>query len=327
MHTLQSMVMVMVIALVAIGSNSVQANYADRPEVQVMADRLAKKGLNKADVLSAMSEAKRLDSVIHAMNRPAEKKEWKDYRPIFLKSARLKAATGFYHKHSDVLHTAESQFRVPVQVILAIIGIETYYGRNKGNFRVIDALATLGLDYPRRAKFFLGELESLFLLGQEEQLNPLTLKGSYAGAMGFGQFIPSSYLAYAVDFDADGRRDLIDNPVDAIGSVANYLAEHGWDMRYGIAHPVTDAAAQIEQMESPVSVNKTGLAFTQAGVKGIPSDWSSLLLDILGLHGTNGSEYWAVTNNFYVITRYNRSPLYAMAVTQLSDEIARELSL
>ncbi len=319
--------MVLVIGLIGLDLDSVQANYADRPEVQEMADRLADKGLIREDILSAMSEAKRLDSVIDAMNRPAERKKWKDYRPIFLKSARLKAAKGFYYKHRDALHAAESEIRVPVQVILAIIGVETYYGRNKGSYKVIDALATLGLDYPRRAKFFLGELESLFLLGQREHLNPLTIKGSYAGAMGFGQFIPSSYLAYAIDFDNDGRRDLIDNPVDAIGSVANYLAKHGWDMRYGIAGQVNDAASKVEQMESPVNVNETGQVLTQSGVKGIPSEWSNLPLDILGLYGAKGPEYWAVTKNFYVITRYNRSPLYAMAVTQLADEIARELSL
>ena len=319
--------MVLVIGLIGLDLDSVQANYADRPEVQEMADRLADKGLIREDILSAMSEAKRLDSVIDAMNRPAERKKWKDYRPIFLKSARLKAAKSFYYKHRDVLHAAESEILVPVQVILAIIGVETYYGRNKGSYRVIDALATLGLDYPRRAKFFLGELESLFLLGQREHLNPLTIKGSYAGAMGFGQFIPSSYLAYAIDFDNDGHRDLIDNPVDAIGSVANYLAKHGWDMRYGIAGQVNDAASKVEQMESPVNVNETGQVLTQSGVKGIPSEWSNLPLDILGLYGAKGPEYWAVTKNFYVITRYNRSPLYAMAVTQLADEIARELSL
>ena len=319
--------MIFVIGLIGLNLDSVQANYADRPEVQGMADRLADKGLIREDVLSAMSEAKRLDSVIDAMNRPAERKKWKDYRPIFLKSARLKAAKEFYNKHRDALHAAESEMRVPVQVILAIIGVETYYGRNKGSYRVIDALATLGLDYPRRAKFFLGELESLFLLGQREQLNPLTIKGSYAGAMGFGQFIPSSYLAYAIDFDNDGHRDLIDNPVDAIGSVANYLAKHGWDMRYGIARQVYNTALKVAQMEAPVNVNETGQALTQFGVKGIPSDWSKLPLDILGLHGVKGPEYWAVTKNFYVITRYNHSPLYAMAVTQLADEIARELSL
>ena len=303
------------------------ANYAERPEVLAMADRLATKGLDRNKVLKIMSEAKRLDSVINAMNRPAEKKEWKEYRPIFMKKARVKAAASFYIKHQDTLRRAETELGVPVEVILAIIGVETYYGKNKGSFRALDALATLGLDYPKRAKFFLGELESLFLLGKEENLRLTDLKGSYAGAMGFGQFIPSSYLAYAVDFDKDGHRDLIDNPVDAIGSVANYLAKHGWDLGYGIASPVSNAAAQVERMESRIDVKETGRELTSKGVEGIPSAWSELPLDVLGLYGAEKEEYWVVTKNFYVITRYNRSPLYAMAVTQLSEDIARELGL
>ena len=218
----------------------------------------------------------------------------------------------FYHFHPDeeTLIRAEQELGVPVEVILAIIGVETYYGKNKGIFRALDALATLGLDYPKRAKFFLGELESLFLLGKEENLKPAELKGSYAGAMGFGQFIPSSYLAYAVDFDHDGRRDLIDNPIDAIGSVANYLAEHGWDKTYGIAAPVGNAASLVERMESRIEVKETGQELSSKGVSGVPADWAGLPLDVLGLHGASGDEYWAVTKNFYVITRYNRSPLY-----------------
>ncbi|MGB0358250.1 MAG: lytic murein transglycosylase B [Litorivicinaceae bacterium] len=303
------------------------ANYAERPEVQAMADRLAAKGIDRNEVLKVMSEAKRLDSVINAMNRPAEKKEWKDYRPIFMKSARVKAAVSFYQTHQETLKRAEAELGVPVEVILAIIGVETYYGKNKGSFRALDALATLGLDYPKRAKFFLGELESLFLLGKEENLRATELKGSYAGAMGYGQFIPSSYLAYAVDFDNDGHRDLINNPVDAIGSVANYLAKHGWDMSYGIASPVSNAKTQVERMESRIDVKETGAELASKGVKGIPDAWSSLPLDVLGLYGAKGEEFWAVTKNFYVITRYNRSPLYAMAVTQLSEDISKELGL
>ena len=318
---------VIMLGLVGLYIPTASANYAERAEVQAMADRLAARGLDRDEVIKVMSEAKRLDAVIKAMNSPAERKEWRDYRPIFLKKARIKAATRFYKTHRKTLERAEAELGVPIDVILAIIGVETYYGKNKGSFRALDALATLGLDYPKRAKFFLGELESLFLLGQEENLRPTELKGSYAGAMGYGQFIPSSYLAYAVDFDNDGRRDLIDNPVDAIGSVANYLAEHGWDMKYGIASPVANAESQVERMESRIDVRETGSELSSKGVQQIPDAWSELPLDILGLHGAKGHEYWAVTKNFYVITRYNRSPLYAMAVTQLADEIAEEIGL
>lgn len=305
----------------------VSANYAERPEVVAMADRLAEQGVDRAQVLAVMGEAKRLDSVINAMNRPAERKQWKDYRQIFLQPARVAAAVKFYQSHQQTLERAEAALGVPVEVILAIIGVETYYGRNKGSFRALDALATLGLDYPRRAEFFLGELESLFLLGEAEGLDPTALKGSYAGAMGYGQFIPSSYLAYAIDFDADGQRDLLNNPVDAIGSVANYLAVHGWSMDYGIAAPIQSAKQFVPEMESRITVEHTGSALAEAGVTGVPAAWQNLELDVLGLHGASGDEFWAVTQNFYVITRYNRSPLYAMAVTQLAGEIGEELNL
>jgi membrane-bound lytic murein transglycosylase B len=310
-----------------IAATTAHANYAARPEVLEMADRLEAKGLDRTEVLRSMGDAKRLDSVIDAMNRPAERKAWRDYRPIFMTTARVKAAGEFYREHRETLHRAEGTLGVPVQVILAIIGVETYYGRNKGSFRALDALATLGLDYPRRAEFFLKELESLFLLGEAEGLDPTQLKGSYAGAMGYGQFIPSSYLAYSIDFDGDGRRDLIDNPVDAIGSVANYLARHGWDRSYAIAVPVNNADQFVEKMESSIKVEHTGRDLALAGVTGIPTDWANLRLDVLGLEGASGAEYWAVTENFYAITRYNRSPLYAMAVTQLAAEIATDLGL
>ncbi len=319
-----------VLALVAAVSVSTAqiayANYAERPEVKAMADRLATQGVSRDFVLSAMGEAKRLDSVINAMNRPAERKAWRDYRPIFLKPERARAAAEFYSVHRDTLHRAEAELGVPVEIILAIIGVETYYGRNKGSFRVIDALATLGLDYPRRAEFFLGELESLFLLGKAESLDPLALKGSYAGAMGYGQFIPSSYLAYSIDFDGDGRRDLLENPVDAIGSVANYLARHGWDANLGIAHPISSASQFAPELERSIKIQHRGDQLIAAGVTGLPTDWVALDLDVLGLDGAQGTEYWAVTKNFYAITRYNRSPLYAMAVTQLASEIEKEIT-
>lgn len=295
--------------------------------IGAMADRLASQGVDRAYVLEVMAQAKTLDSVLNAMRRPAERKAWRDYRPIFLTSERVKAAQDFYATHRDTLVRAEAAYGVPIPIILSIIGVETYYGRNKGSFRVIDALSTLAFDYPPRASFFQRELEQLFLLSREESLEPTTLKGSYAGAMGFGQFIPSSYRAYAVDFDRDGMRDLIGNPVDAIGSVANYLAVHGWDANYGIAAPVQNGAAAVDKMEAAVQVERSSESLVALGVQGIPEAWLALPLDVLGLYGINGDEHWVVTKNFYVITRYNRSPLYAMAVTQLASEIKTALGL
>ncbi|HAN81043.1 MAG: lytic murein transglycosylase B [Gammaproteobacteria bacterium] len=325
MHIVQTIIIVAI--LLGPSLSFANPNYAERSEVKAMVARLVAKGLDANTILTLMSEAKRLDTVINAMNRPAERKKWMDYRAIFLKRPRVLAAKSFYRKHEKTLARAELELGVPVEVILAIIGVETYFGRNKGGFRALDALATLGLDYPKRSKFFLGELESLFLLAKEENLSVTDLKGSYAGAMGFGQFIPSSYLAYAIDFDNDGRRDLINNPVDAIGSVANYLMRHGWDNTYGVASVVSSAASNVEKMESAIVIKETGSELMAKGVQGIPDAWAQLPLDLLGLHGTKGDEFWAVTKNFYVITRYNRSPLYAMAVHQLSQEIAKELAL
>ena len=169
----------------------VVADYSERPEIQAMANRLAAKGLDRNEVIQTMRDAKRLESVIEAISRPAENKQWKDYRSIFIKTARINAARNFFRMHEETLNRAEKEFGVPTSIILAIIGVETYYGKHKGKFRALDALATLGLDYPRRSKFFMGELESLFLLGKAENFNPESLVGSYAGALGFGQFIPS----------------------------------------------------------------------------------------------------------------------------------------
>lgn len=308
-------------------ATTASATTARDASIAAMADRLAAQGVDRGYVLDVMAQAKTLDSVLNAMRRPAERKAWRDYRPIFLKPERVKAAQRFYETHRETLVRAEATYGVPIPVILSIIGVETYYGRNKGSFRVIDALSTLAFDYPPRAEFFQRELEQLFLLSREETLDPTSLKGSYAGAMGFGQFIPSSYRAYAVDFDRDGTRDLIGNPVDAIGSVANYLAVHGWDANYGIAAPVQNGAAAVEKMEAAVRVERSKDSLVALGVQGIPEAWSALPLDVLGLQGANGDEHWVVTKNFYVITRYNRSPLYAMAVTQLASEINTALGL
>lgn len=316
-----------IVAWGLLGAGAALANYDQTDAVMEMADRLAAQGVDRAYVLAVMAQAEKMDSVLNAMRRPAERKAWRDYRPIFLKPERVEAAKGFYATHQKTLERAQQTYGVPVPVILAIIGVETYYGRNKGSFRVVDALATLAFDYPPRASFFLRELEQLFLLSREETLDPLGLKGSYAGAMGYGQFIPSSYRAYAVDFDGDGVRDLIGNPVDAIGSVANYLAVHGWDAAYGIAAPVDNGAPAVEKMEAAVRVDRAAADLQALGVIGIPAEWQDLPLDVLGLQGANGDEYWAVTKNLYVITRYNRSPLYAMAVMQLASEIENALGL
>jgi membrane-bound lytic murein transglycosylase B len=219
---------------------------------------------------------------------------------------------------------------VPAEIIVAIIGVETYYGRIAGSYRVIDALSTLAFDYPPRSEFFTSELKSYLILTRQQGFDPLALKGSYAGAMGYGQFMPSSFLGYAVDFDGDGISDIWNNPVDAIGSVANYFKEHGW--RQGEA-VVTGATVKGEvplqwfvQGRKNLQPEHTVAEFATAGViadKPVPGD---TLASAMQFELKNGYEYWLGFHNFYVITRYNHSAMYAMCVHQLSQRIAAQVA-
>jgi len=271
-----------------------------------------------------LAEAEKKQSIIDAMERPAESvMTWGRYRKIFIQDSRIDQGVAFWKEHADTLARAEKEFGVPAEMIVGIIGVETRYGRNKGSYRVVDALATLGFDFPRRSKFFLGQLEQYLLMVREQDFDPLSFKGSYAGAMGYGQFIPSSYRAYAVDFDDDGQADIVTNVVDAIGSVANYFARHGW--RNG--EPVVAGAVLSESVDD--SLFNAGLkpVKTIADLKkaGIGSD-RKLAADAkataMKLDGDDGDEYWVGLHNFYVITRYNHSAMYAMAAHQLSQMVA-----
>lgn len=177
------------------------------------------------------------DSILKAISRPAEKsKPWYDYRKIFITDKRINGGVKFWQQHAEALQAAEQKYGVPVEVIIAILGVETRYGGNVGGYRVVDALSTLAFRYPPRSPFFRSELEHFLLLTREEKMSLLDPVGSYAGAMGLGQFMPSSYREYAVDFDGDGKRDIWTNPVDAIGSIANYLKRHGWIAGESIVH-------------------------------------------------------------------------------------------
>jgi membrane-bound lytic murein transglycosylase B len=258
------------------------------------------------------------------MSKPAEKKlRWFEYRKIFLTQSRIDGGVQFWRQHENDLRDAARDFGVDPQVIVAIIGVETRYGSNTGRHRVLDALSTLAFDYPPRAPFFSGELEQYLMLAREEHIDLLTTTGSYAGAMGYGQFIPSSYRQYAVDYDGDGRRDLWNSPRDIIGSVANYFHEHGWIAGQPVAVPATvkpgdNTRSILDQGYQPHStlaaLRKDGISPQQAQ----PDDLQAALIQY---DQENGPEYWLGFNNFYTITRYNHSPLYAMAVFQLSEEI------
>jgi membrane-bound lytic murein transglycosylase B len=307
-------------------------NYSLHPAALALVDELVEEqDFDREQLLLVFAAAQRQESILTAIARPAEKsKPWYEYREIFLNDKRLQQGLEFYKEHRETLERAERETGVPAQIIVSIIGVETYYGRIAGSYRVIDALSTLAFDYPPRSEFFTSELKSYLILTRQQGFDPLALKGSYAGAMGYGQFMPSSFLGYAVDFDGDGISDIWNNPVDAIGSVANYFKEHGW--RQGEA-VVTGANVKGEvplqwfvQGRKNLQPEHTVAEFATAGVtadKPVPGD---TLASAMQFELKNGYEYWLGFHNFYVITRYNHSAMYAMCVHQLSQRIAAQVA-
>ncbi len=300
------------------------AGYGSRPETQEFITEMVNKHQFEAAELSRIfSQAEKKQKIIDTISRPAEQVlTWGGYRKIFLTQGRIEGGVAFYSKHLEALKAAEERYGVPAEVVTAIIGVETLYGQHKGNYRVMDALATLAFDYPPRAKFFRAELEQFLLLAREQHFEPLELYGSYAGAMGFGQFIASSYRHFAVDFDGDHVADLLNNQVDAIGSVANYLQQHGWERNQDIALPLAQnsRAAQLKVPQTLKLTTQIG-ELRQAGLDLDTRNSDDAPARLLRLDADEGLEYWVVLNNFYAITRYNHSDLYAMAVFQLSREI------
>ncbi len=287
-----------------------------------IADMARRHGFDKAQLAAWFKAAQVRPAIIDAISRPAESKPWYEYRPIFLQSSRIEGGVAFWEQHAQALERAERVYGVPPQIVTAILGVETRYGSRQGSYRVLDALVTLAFDYPPRAAFFKSELEQYLLLTREEDIDPLSLTGSYAGAMGQSQFISSSYRHYAVDFDGDGKRDLWNNSTDAIGSVANYFKEHGWERGGGVAVPVTSGGDHGRELVAKgLKPSITVQELRQYGIKTAASLPAGDKVALIELEQKSGPEYWAGLQNFYVITRYNHSPLYAMAVYQLSEEI------
>ena len=287
-----------------------------------VAGMVLRHGVSDSETRALLADARVLDTVLEAIQRPAERKPWHEYRKIFLTEKRIARGAEYWRENAASLARAEERFGVAAEIIVAIIGVESFYGVHRGRIRVLDALATLGFRYPRRAKFFRSELESFVLLAGEERLDARRVKGSYAGAMGIAQFIPSSYRNYAVDFDENGTRDLLESTQDAIGSIANYLAEHRWRAGSPITVPAevegTAFQAVVEQGMKPhsslASIRAQGVDFaTDAGDEELGS--------LLAFEMEKGHQYWVGLTNFYVITRYNHSRLYALAVFQLAQRI------
>ena len=281
-------------------------------------------GFNAESLTATLAQAQRRDTILTTIAKPAEHKPWYVYRPIFMTAERIDAGVRFWTEHAAVLARAEQEYGVPASIIVAIIGVETFYGRNTGNFRVIEALGTLAFHYPPRATFFRSELENFFLLARDENLDALTPTGSYAGAMGLPQFMPSSFRNFAVDFDRDGHRDIWRNPDDAIGSVANYLKKHGWVARQAIVMPVMPGTANAALASDKLELKRTAAQFLAAGVRTFDPVDPELPAVLIAYESKEGSEYWLGFKNFYAITRYNRSPKYALAVAQLADAMVNK---
>lgn len=310
-----------VMAVVLTGS--VHADYSQRADVRAyVAELVAEHGFTAEELAELFSQAQRKQSILDAIARPAERTlKWHEYRDIFIEEPRITQGLEFWSNHQAVLEEAEARFGVAPEYVVAILGVETRYGRITGGFRVLDALTTLAFDYPPRADFFRRELTQFLLLAREEGHDPLSLTGSYAGAMGYGQFIPSSYRSYAVDFDGDGLRDIWGNPTDAVGSIANYFSVHGWHPGEDVVLRVRvdgDRADGLANASLDLTHTVADLGRLGVDVAGLPEDAPAALFR---MESEDGDEYWLGLNNFHVITRYNRSRLYALAVHQLGQTI------
>ena len=282
-------------------------------------------GFDREYLSKLFSKAERKESILEAIARPAEKRlEWFEYRRIFITNDRVEKGREFIRQHHEALIRAEEKFGVPKELITAIIGVETRYGKNKGSYRVLDALTTLGFDYPPRSKFFSSELKQALLLAKEQGFDIFEMKGSYAGAMGYGQFIPSSYRHYAIDFDGDQVADILTNVFDAIGSVANYFKLHHWQKGQPVAYLINEKELgsnyqdfldkDLKPVNNIESMKKSGMVVPAHLNNNDVGKIQNFVLE-------TGEENWLTLHNFYVITRYNHSHLYAMAVYQLAREL------
>ncbi|HVF64815.1 MAG TPA: lytic murein transglycosylase B [Casimicrobiaceae bacterium] len=307
-----------------------RVNYTDREDVRAfIAEMNATHGFPLDDLNRWLSAARFQPRIVELMNKPVmEPPKWFEYAPPFLAPARIDAGVEFWKTHAVALARAQADTGVPPEVIVAIIGVETSFGKYTGSHRVIDALATLAFDYPRRATFFRGELKEFLLLAREQGFSPVAPKGSFAGAMGLPQFMPGSYRRYAIDFDRTGRVDLFDSAEDAIGSVANYLARHDWQRGQPVLIPARIDPQQMStvmrRLDGGLSERRLASMWAADGVT--PVAWPGVIgpepLGVLLLEESKEDvSYWIACHNFYVITRYNRSRLYATAVWQLAQAI------
>jgi len=304
----------------------VSANYSQRKDVQQFIAEMQKEhGFDGKLISNWMEGVIQQKTALEAIARPAEGVlTWGKYRQIFLTGSRISKGVQFWKDNAELLARAEKEYGVSAEFIVAIIGVETYYGKRAGNYPVLDALTTLGFDYPPRAKFFRKQLKHYLLMVREEKLDVKKLTGSYAGAMGMPQFIPSSFRSYAVDFDGNGVRDFWSSSADPIGSVANYFKKHGWRKNQPVASRASVEKSSEKLASKEMKPHKSVAEYKRMGVKPVEHFNDSAQATLLKLTGKKGEEYWMTLNNFYVITRYNHSPLYAMAVYQLSQAVSEK---
>lgn len=312
------------------------ANFTQWNEVAGFIDQMVEKhGFDRNELESTFKKVRYIDTAIQLVKPapPGRPKNWRAYRARFIEPVRVNGGVAFWDEHSDALARAEERFGVPAEIIVGIIGVETVYGRNTGNFRVLDALTTLGFDYPNtpnrvsRMAFFRGEIENTLLLARDTGVDPFSLFGSYAGAVGWPQFMPGSIRKFAVDFDGDGKVDLRNSPVDAIGSVANFLVEHGWKPGEPVVFPASLSAAEPgrswemfigQGLEAKFRLDE----LKAAGVVPSAEPPADMLFGLVDLqNGGEPTEYWLGANNFFAITQYNRSFFYAMSVIDLGRAV------
>ena len=310
-------------------SGGATAVAAPPPAVEdFIAEMVRKHGLDRDWLETWLGRARKQDDVVRLIKRPAEAFPWHRYRKLFLGAERVRAGQAFWREHSEQFQLNQQRYGVPSQIVAAIIGVETTYGRNTGRHRVLDVLFTLAFHYPPRQKFFRGELEHFLLLVRELEWPPDRPKGSYAGAMGLPQFMPSSYRRYAVDFWEDGRADIWNDPADAMASVAHYLQQHGWRRGAPVVLPLDLEEPQARALSAWFKAQpreRPSLGAARARGLPLPPEGASLedelLVMLVELDLEEGKAYWLGLPNFYVITRYNRSRLYAMAVWRLAEAI------
>ncbi|HWT72044.1 MAG TPA: lytic murein transglycosylase B [Oxalicibacterium sp.] len=305
-------------------------NSLQRREIAVFVDRMVEQhGFDRQQLQAVLRQTRYVDSAVQLVKPapPGKPKNWNAYRDRFVEPVRIDAGVAFWNTYADALARAESQYGVPAEIIVAILGVETVYGRNTGNFRVMDAIATLAFAYPdtpnrdARMTYFQGELENTLLFARDAGIDPFSLLGSYAGAIGLPQFMPGSIRRYAVDFDGNGKIDLRNSAVDAIGSVAHFLVEHGWQRGEPIAFPANvDDSGRWQRFIGQGLEAKFTLDELQAdGVTPAIAAPAAMRYGLVDLqNGADPTDYWLGAANFYAITQYNRSFFYAMSVNDLS---------